>query len=84
MEFSVDEDNIESTVDSMVDEKNFNLEDLDYSFDEENFDIIIRDVTRNISKASIDENDLNGIQMMLKKKISKKKNKKKKKKKKKT
>ena len=72
MEFSVDEDNIESTVDSMVDEKNFNLEDLDYSFDEENFDIIIRDVTRNISKASIDENDLNGIQMMLKKKISEK------------
>ena len=73
MEFSVDEDNIESTLDSMVDEKNFNLEDLDYSFDEENFDVIIRDVTRKISKASIDENDLNGIQMMLKKKKSIKK-----------
>lgn len=49
--------------------------ELNVGFDEGNFDIIIRDITRSIQKASINENDLNGIQRSLQKKIDKNKRK---------
>lgn len=68
MEFSFDEE----TIDRTLDEKNFNLDNMDYSFDEDKFDVIIRDITRDVTKASIDDNDLIGIQLNLKKKISEK------------